>query len=75
MLSVIYLIFFSINILTYFGLTSVYNFMAILERLGKIFEMEEFAVATGAILFRAIFICGTKFMMNKTEISSFEILH
>jgi hypothetical protein len=42
MLSVIYLIFFSINILTYFGLTSVYNFMAILERLGKIFEMEEY---------------------------------
>jgi hypothetical protein len=42
MLSVIYLIFFSINILTYFGMTSVKNFMAILERLSLIFEMEEY---------------------------------
>ena len=42
MLSVIYLIFFSVNILTYFGMTSVFNFMAILKRLSLIFEMEEF---------------------------------
>lgn len=42
MLSVIYLIFFSINILTYFGMTNVKNFMAILDRLSKIFEMEEY---------------------------------
>ncbi|MFN9900539.1 MAG: hypothetical protein ACK55Z_17500 [bacterium] len=42
MLSVIYLIFFSINILTYFGMTSVKNFMAILDRLSLIFEMEEY---------------------------------
>ena len=41
MLSMIYFVFFSVNVLTYFALTNVQNFLAILERLSTVFEMEE----------------------------------
>lgn len=42
MLAMLYLVFFSINVLCYFGLTSVQTFLAILERLATVFAMEEF---------------------------------
>ena len=42
MLSMIYFIFFSVNTLTYFALTNVMNFLAILLRLSSVFKMEEF---------------------------------
>ena len=41
MLSMIYFVFFSVNVLTYFALTNVQNFLAILERLSTVFAMEE----------------------------------
>lgn len=42
MLAMIYFIFFSVNVITYFALTNVQNFLAILFRLSQIFEMEEY---------------------------------
>jgi len=42
MLSMIYLVFFSVNILFYFGLTNLQNFLAIVRRLSSVFEMQEF---------------------------------
>lgn len=41
MLAMIYLLFFSINIITYFGLSSLQQFLAIVERLAGVFKMEE----------------------------------
>lgn len=40
-LAMIYFVFFSVNIITYFALTNVQNFLAILERLSHVIEMEE----------------------------------
>ena len=40
-LAMIYFVFFSINIMTYFALTNVQSFLAILFRLSQIMEMEE----------------------------------
>ena len=42
MLSMIYFVFFSVNVLTYFALTNVQNFLAILQRLSTVFKMEEY---------------------------------
>ena len=40
-LAMVYFVFFSVNIITYFALTNVQNFLAILERLSYVIEMEE----------------------------------
>lgn len=42
MLAMIYFVFFSINVTFYFGLTNVQNFLAILQRLSTVFNMEEY---------------------------------
>ena len=41
-LSMIYLIFFQVNIMSYFGMINVQNFLAVLERLASVLAMEEF---------------------------------
>lgn len=41
MLAMIYLVFFSVNIICYFGLTNIMSFSAILERIATVFAMEE----------------------------------
>lgn len=41
MLSMVYFVFFAVNVLTYFALVNVSNFLAILQRLSTVFEMEE----------------------------------
>lgn len=41
-LSVVYTVFFQVNILTYLGIFNYKNFQTILERLASIFKMEEF---------------------------------
>ena len=41
MLAMIYLVFFSTNMITYFGLSSLQTFLAILDRLASVFAMEE----------------------------------
>jgi len=38
----IYFVFFSVNVLCYFGLTNLQNFLAIVKRLSSVFEMQEF---------------------------------
>lgn len=42
MLAMIYFVFFAVNTLTYFALTNVQNFLAILVRLSSVFKMEEY---------------------------------
>jgi len=44
LLAMIYFVFFSVNNLTYIGLTNFQNFLAILRRLSTVFEMEEYKV-------------------------------
>ena len=41
MLAMIYLVFFSTNMITYFGLSSLQTFLGILDRLASVFSMEE----------------------------------
>jgi hypothetical protein len=41
LVSMIYLIFFSLNTLVYFALTNVQNFLGVLFRLSQVFELEE----------------------------------
>jgi hypothetical protein len=41
MLSMVYFVFFSVNVLTYFALTNLQNFLAILQRLSTVFDLEE----------------------------------
>lgn len=38
----IYFIFFQINILTFFGISSIKTFLAVLERISSVFAMEEY---------------------------------
>lgn len=41
-LSLIYFIFFQINIMTFFGISSFKTFLAVLERIASVFAMEEY---------------------------------
>ena len=41
-LAVVLFLFMSVNMMTYFAVTNLQNFLAILERLSEVFEMEEF---------------------------------
>lgn len=41
-LSLIYFIFFQINIMTFFGISSFKTFLAVLERIASVFKMEEY---------------------------------
>ena len=45
MLAMIYFVFFSVNNLTFIGLTNFQNFRAILKRLSSVFEMEEYRIS------------------------------
>ena len=42
MLAMVYFVFFSVNVLFYFGFSAVQTFLAILIRLASIFDMEEY---------------------------------
>lgn len=53
MLAMVYFVFFSVNVLFYFGLSATQTFLANLIRLATIFEMEEYKSTRQTIVERS----------------------